>query len=81
MAEHTMEEYFKKLSERTQASVEDLKAEYADKLAEVKADEKFMGATEEQYSVIARNQFTAEKLRELTSKAIPWQGIVIGIGD
>ena len=75
------EEYFQKLAERTGEPVESLKIEFDVVLVEVKADEKLAGFTEEQYKTNARNRFALRKTRESASGAVPFEGIVIGIGD
>ena len=75
------EEFFLKLAERTGETVEDLKKEFETVVTEVKADEKLQGFTEDQYRTNARNRFALRKTRESASGAIPWEGIVIGIGD
>ncbi len=75
------EEYFLKLAERTGQTIEELKKEFEVVVTEVKADEKLTGFTEEQYKTNARNRFALRKTRESASGAIPWEGIVIGIGD
>jgi hypothetical protein len=75
------EEFFKKLSEKTSETIEDLKAQFELVLKEVKADEKFKGFTEQQYRDNARNRFGTRKMRESASNAISWEGIILGSGD
>lgn len=77
----TEEIFFQKLGERTGETVEELKKEFELVVAEVKADEKLQGFTEDQYRVNARNRFALRKTRESASGAIPWEGVVIGVGD
>ncbi len=76
------QEYYKKLSERVGESEEDLKAEFAEILAEVNVDEKFAGYNDEAKVNLAKNKFSIRKIR---SAAIPnlisWEGILIGVGD
>jgi len=77
----TDEELFQKLSESLGVPVEELQTDYAEIVEEVKKDERFVEANETTINQIARNRFIARKRREASSTAIPWEGIVCGIGD
>lgn len=77
----TIEELFQKLSDQLGVSVEQLKEDYKATVEEVKKDERFVGIEEERVHIIARNQFTTKKRRELASPAVTWEGKVAGVGD
>ncbi len=77
----TEEEYFKLMSEKYALTIDEIKAEFEEVVTEVKNDEKFNGMTEIQQRANARNRYSMRKAREAGSNAIPWEGIVIGIGD
>jgi hypothetical protein len=76
------EEYYAKLSQRVGETIEDLKKEFAEILAEVNSDEKLAAYNDEQKQNLAKNRFSIRKIR---ASAIPnlisWEGIVIGVGD
>ena len=78
---NTVEDFLKKLSEKYGESVEDLKIQLEETIKNVSKDEKFAGLSGEQKSNLARNRLNLSKSKEQASKAIPWEGIVIGIGD
>jgi hypothetical protein len=75
------EDFFKKLSERVSTPTEELKTEFEQVLKEVEADSKFTNYNADQKRNIARNKFGLRKTKELSSNAIPWEGIIIGVGD
>lgn len=77
----TEEEYFKFMSERYTSTIDEIKAEFEEVVTEVKNDEKFKDMSEVQIRSNARNRFSLRKAREAGSNAIPWEGLVIGIGD
>jgi hypothetical protein len=77
----TEEEVLQELSKQLEINPEELKAELEKLAVEVKQDPKFTGLTDEQARIFARNKLVVRKRRELLSPAIPWEGIVLGVGD
>ncbi len=58
-----------------------MKAEFVEVVKEVQEDEKFTAYNDEQKRNVARNKFGFRKMREASSNAIPWEGVIIGVGD
>ena len=77
----TAEEYLQYWSTKSGETLEFTKTEFEDVVTEVKNDEKFKDMTEVQIRSNARNRFSLRKAREQGSNAVPWEGLVIGIGD
>jgi len=77
----SLEEVYTKLSESSGKSVEELQADFANIVTEVKKDERFTTAQPEIIEGIARNKLLNQVRREQMSPAITWEGTVIGIGD
>ena len=77
----TEEDFFKKLAEKTSSTVEDLKVEFEEVIKEVQSDEKFTAYNDDQKRNVARNKFGFRKMREASSNAIAWEGIIVGVGD
>ena len=77
----TEEEYLQYWSKDLGETLDFIKLEFEEVVTEVKNDEKFKDMTEEQIRNTARNRYSMRKAREKGSNAIPWEGIVIGIGD
>jgi len=77
----TLEALFEALSKKLDIPVADLKAEFEEVRKEVAADPTYQNATPEQIEVMTRNKFGMRKQREMGSTAIPWEGVILGVGD
>jgi len=78
---YTDEEFFAKLEERTGDKVADLKKEFETFLAESINDPKLVKYNETEKRSIIRNRFGTNKMRLMGSKTIPWEGVIVGVGD
>ena len=81
MSNLSLEEIFKKLAEALGTEVSEIEVDYKKIVEEVKADERFVDTEASTVEQIARNRLIARKRRELSSPAISWEGIVLGVGD